>query len=154
MFKAARAGSCAFTLSRLFAPVVLRHGNKAGCTDKEPSAPPVSWRALNLMTPHSGSCIGQRVWPEGQPACQNGDPLNVSAAPYAESKAPSASVPPLNVVMLVCTYLLHAPWSLVFSQLLPLPRQQRLATTRIAHCMALYMQAVGTQGDIQVAVLQ
>jgi integral membrane sensor domain MASE1 len=110
MFKAVRAGTYAFTVSRLFAPCVtlLQHSSAPGSGYKETLAPCAGSAApARMFASHSSAdaCRGHgpRVWPDGLDACQNG--AAVGHCPVgAESKAeatPGASVRPLNIVMLV-----------------------------------------------------
>ena len=110
MFKAARAGTYAFTVSRLFAPCVtlLQHSSAPGSGYRETLAPRASSAApAHMVQSHSsaGPCRGHgpRVWPDGLDARQNGAAAGhcpVEAESKAEA-APGASVRPLNIVMLV-----------------------------------------------------
>lgn len=110
MFKAARVGTYAFTVSRLFAPCVtlLQHSSVPWSNYRETLVPGAGSAApARMFASHSttGPCRGHgpRVWPDCLDARQNG-----AAAGHfefsAESKAdaaPGASVRSLDIAMLV-----------------------------------------------------
>ena len=110
MFKTARVGTYAFTVSRLFAPCVtlLQHSSVPWSSYRETFVPGAGSAApARMFASHSttGPCCGHgpRVWPDGLAPSQNGAAAGHCAS-SAESKAdaaPGASVRPLDIAMLV-----------------------------------------------------